>query len=94
MNGIIDVNTILMCLWFIVNALIGAVAYIYFYSIYDKKQAVRQLILAGIAGYIYFIGHSEYNFPNTLVTIVVGWFAPDFIEGIITKYKEKTGGGK
>ena len=73
---------------FIVNALIGAVGFIYFYSITDKRQIIRHLILAVIAGYVYFLLHTDYNFPNAVMTIIVGWFAPDFIQGIMEKYRK------
>ncbi|MDH5440452.1 MAG: hypothetical protein OEY31_07595 [Candidatus Bathyarchaeota archaeon] len=73
---------------FIVNALIGSVGFIYFYSITDKKQIIRHLILAVIAAYVYFLLHTDYNFPNAVMTIIVGWFAPDFIQSIMEKYRK------
>lgn len=94
MNVPLDVNMILMCAWFIVMALMGALAYIYFYSVTDKKLRERHLVLSVIAGFIYYILYSEHNFPNTIMCIVTGWFAPDFVEGIMKKYKEKKGGNK
>ena len=88
----IDINTVLLCLFFIGSALIGGAGYVFFYSVTDKKVALRHLVLSMIAGYIYYILYSQHSFPNTIMAIVVGWFAPDFIEGIMKKYKEKKGG--
>ena len=93
MNGVpIDLWTVLYAVWFVGNALIGAVGFIYFYSVTEKNKRIRHLVLAGLAGYIYFNLYSTHNFPNTIMALIVGWFAPDFVEGIMRKYKEKKGG--
>lgn len=88
----IDINLVLTVVWFCGNAVIGAIAYIYFNSVTERDKRIRHIILAGIAGYIYFYLYSEHNYPNSFMAIVVGWFAPDLIEGIMKKYKEKKGG--
>lgn len=87
----VPIDTILTCLFFVGSALIGGAGYVFFYSVTEKKVALRHLVLSGIAGYIYFMLYSQHSFPNTIMAIVVGWFAPDFIEGIMKKYKEKKG---
>jgi len=87
-----DVNIMLTIALFIVNAVIGGVAYVFFHSIGDRNLIIRHLILAGIAGYVYWNLYSNYNLPNAFVSLIVGWFAPDFIQAIMEKYKPKGNG--
>jgi len=70
-------------------ALIGAIGYIFFWRIKEIYEAGRHMVLAIVAGIIYALLRTEYGFPNLLVTIIVGWFAPDFIESIIERVKPK-----
>jgi len=85
------INTLVIptMLLFVLNAIIGAIAYIFFWSIKDRNVIIRQLVLAGIAGYIYWYMYNTYTIPNSLISVVIGWFAPDFIEAVMEKYKPK-----
>ena len=88
---LIDSNTILTCLWYIAMGLLGGLGYVVFYSVTEKYKILRHLFLAGLSGYIYFFLHTEYAFPDTVMAIVVGWFAPDFIQAIMDKYRKLKG---
>jgi hypothetical protein len=49
------------------------------------EEVIRTLALGAIAGLIYFILHTDYGFPDRLMTIVSGYFARDFIPAVLTK---------
>jgi len=40
-----------------------------------------------ISGFIYSLLHSEHNFPNSVMAVVVGYFGPDLIEAILERFK-------
>jgi len=87
----IDMETVLTCLWYILMGLLGGLGYIVFYSVTQRWKIFRHLFLAGMSGYVYFFLHSEYAFPDTVMAIVVGWFAPDFIQAVMNKYRKLKG---
>jgi len=65
----------------------GAAGYIVFWEEYDRKKAGRHLVLAGIGGIIYTILRQEYGYPDLIMTIVVGWWAPDFVQSIMERLR-------
>jgi len=73
----------------VVASLLGAIGYIFFWEEYKPRTAVRHLVLAVVAGIIYTSLRHTYGFPDFVVTVVVGWWAPDFIAGIATRLKPK-----
>jgi len=48
-------------------------------------KAIRAYMLGACAGYIYWLFHSEYSFPNAVMTVVVGYFAEDFIRSLFER---------
>ena len=80
--SVIDVKIVAM-------SILGGCAYILFWKITDKYEIARHLGLAFIAGIVYSILHSDYNFPNAIMGFVVGWFAPDFLQSLVERWKEK-----
>jgi uncharacterized membrane protein YeaQ/YmgE (transglycosylase-associated protein family) len=76
---------------FILMGIIGAVLYVLIWSRNweDLKQyeVVRHIAVGAIVGYVYGILHSDYNFPNAIMSIVAGYFGPDFIEGLMERLR-------
>ncbi|MCP8322233.1 MAG: hypothetical protein H3Z52_15045 [archaeon] len=68
---------------------IGALAYIFFWEEYVPRRALRHIVLAIIAGFVYTLMRESYGFPDFVVTIVVGWWAPDIISSIAERLKPK-----
>jgi uncharacterized membrane protein YeaQ/YmgE (transglycosylase-associated protein family) len=70
---------------------LGALLYVLVWSrkIEDLKDYnnMRHLIIGLIVGYIYSILHSDYNFPNGIMSLVAGYMGPDFIQALIEKLK-------
>jgi len=80
-------------LLFAFHGLIGAFLATLFWSekASDLKsyKAIRNYLIGAIAGYIYFWLHSEYNFPNALMTIVFGYFGKDILESLFERFRKK-----
>ena len=55
-----------------------------------KFESVRHILVGAIAGYIYSILYSEYNFPNLIVATIVGWMGKDALEAVLDRFKPKT----
>jgi hypothetical protein len=74
----------------VVLAVLGGMGYVFFWRLYENvKEAARHLVLAAIAGVIYAILRSEHGFPDLIVTMIVGWWAPDFLSGLAERMKPK-----
>jgi len=80
-------------LLFMFHGLIGAFLSVLFWSKSYRDlvsfNAVVSYITGVIAGYIYFWLHSEYNFPNAIMSVVFGYFGKDLLEAIFEKLKSK-----
>jgi len=78
-------------LQFVFTAILGGLAYIFLWAKTwdDLKdfENLRHVVLSAIAGYIYYFLHSDYNFPNSVIVFVVGYFAPDFLQGILERFR-------
>jgi hypothetical protein len=79
-------------LHFIIQGVIGAFLATLFWakSWSDLKsfESLRHILVGAIAGYIYSILYSEYNFPNLIVCTVMGYFGKDALEAIFEKFKK------
>ena len=74
-------------LLFIVHGLLGAGIYCLLWKIAEKHEILRRLVLGAVAGYIYCQLHSRFSFPNAFVSIIVGYWATDFLEALFNAYK-------
>jgi len=83
----------LAILVFIVLGLIGGVAHVVIDAEKweDLKQfsAFKMSVIGAVCGLLYFFLHSSYDFPNSVMTFVAGYFGTDFIKGIVEKAKKK-----
>jgi len=81
----------IITLYFVLIALLGGIAFVFFESRswqdLRKYKNARHLVLAGIAGFVWFLLHSEWGFPNAVVCFIAGWFAPSFLEGFVKRVK-------
>ena len=80
-------------LYFAFLGFIGALLYVLIWakSWQDLKsfETMRHLVIGLITGYVYAILHSEYNFPNSVMAIVIGYFGPDIIQALFEKMVKK-----
>jgi len=76
-------------LYFVLMALLGGVAFIFFESRswedLRRYRNVRHLVLAAVAGVIWFLYYPEWGFPAAITAFIFGWFAPSFFEGLMRR---------
>jgi len=69
------------------HGFLGGVLWLFVKWRWRKKEVAQHTIVSAIAGYIYYLLHSEYNFPNSVIAVVVGYFSVDFVRNIFEKFK-------
>lgn len=67
---------------FIFHGFLGGVLWLLVNWQWSKRSIVQHTIVSAISGYIYWLLHSEYNFPNSMMAIVTGYFSVDFIKHV------------
>ncbi len=73
-------------------AFLGGAAYTLFWKEYGKDKwgdTIRHLLLSLIAGALYGLEIAQ-GFPDSTVSFVMGWFAPDVIQGIVNRARPPT----
>jgi len=85
------------CLVSIFLAAIGAVSYVWFWSRRWRDlitfKAIRCIVLGIFAGFAYYLMRLQWNAPDHFITMMVGWFASDFLSAIAKKVKQILGIG-
>jgi len=78
-------------LYFVLVALLGGLAFVFFESRswqdLRRYRNVRHLVLAGIAGFVWYLFHTEWGFPNAVACFIAGWFAPTFLESFVRRVR-------
>lgn len=78
-------------IYFAFLGLVGALLYILVWSTEWRDlysyESFRHMAIGFISGFIYSLLHSEHNFPNSVMSVVVGYFGPDLIEAILERFK-------
>ena len=79
-------------LWFILFGAIGGTAYVFMvaekWEEFREFNSQKRIILGGIVGFIYFYMHSDWGYPNAVMTIVSGYMGPTFIDQLIEKRRK------
>ena len=50
-------------------------------------SAFRRYIIGAIVGYLYFMGYSSWDLPNSLMCVVAGYSGTHFIESLVRRYE-------
>jgi len=60
-------------------------------SVADLKKfsSFKRIVIGGIVGFLYTFLHSDYGFPNFVMTFVAGYMGTDFLLSVIEKFKKK-----
>jgi len=78
-------------LYYVLVALLGGIAFVFFESKswedLRKYKNARHLVLSAIAGFVWYLFHSEWGFPNAVVAFLAGWFGPTFIESMMRRVR-------
>jgi len=74
---------------------IGAVLYVLIWAknFQDLKtyEAFRTLVVGALVGYIYAFLHGNYNFPDSVMAVVAGYFGVDFVEAVMERLRKLLG---
>jgi len=68
---------------FMAHGLLGGVLWLLVNWQWSKKAIAQHTIVSAMAGYLYWILYSDYNFPNRLIAIMCGYFSVDFVKQIV-----------
>ncbi|RKX44968.1 MAG: hypothetical protein DRP27_05335 [Thermotogae bacterium] len=74
---------------FILHGFIGGVLWLFVHWQWSKKAIAQHTFVSAIAGYLYWLLHSEYNFPNGFMAIISGYASVDFIKQIVEVFGRK-----
>jgi len=84
--------------YFMLMGFLGALLYVLIWAkrASDLKsfEALRHIVIGVIVGYIYSVLHSNYDFPNAIMSLVAGYFGVDFIQALVERFKPIRGGAK
>jgi len=74
---------------YVVMGVLGSILYILMWSknLCDVKsfEALRHILIGGIVGFVYYYLHTDYNFPNGIMSLVAGYMGPDFVEALVER---------
>jgi len=77
---------------FVFHGLLGGFLWLFANWQWTKKAIAQHTIVSAIAGYLYWLLHSEYNFPNSVMTIMSGYFSVDFVKQVAEFFGKKARG--
>ncbi|MEM1843799.1 MAG: hypothetical protein QXD75_04670 [Desulfurococcaceae archaeon] len=78
-------------LHFALSGLLGAALYVLVWSKgwrdLVRYESFRHLAVGVLSGVFYFLLCSNHGFPDSVMAVVVGYFGPDFLQGIMDKLR-------
>lgn len=54
-----------------------------------KFESIREIVLGGISGGLYFVLYSDHAFPNFIMAFVVGYTGVDFIVKLVARLTQE-----
>jgi len=76
---------------FILVGALGGLTYVFMvaddWKAFTEFGSQKRVILGGIVGFIYFYLHSDWGYPNAVMTWVSGYMGPTFVDHLIEKLK-------
>lgn len=76
---------------FILVGALGGLTYVFMVAVswndFMEFSSHKRIILGAIIGFIYFYLHSDWGYPNAVMTWVSGYMGPTFVDNLISKYK-------
>lgn len=78
-------------IWFVLMGTLGGISYVFMvstsWSAFLEFESHKRIILGAIIGFLYFYLHSDWGYPNAVMTWVSGYVGPSFIDNLISKYE-------
>lgn len=82
-------------IWFVAIGLMGGLSYVIMVSEswddFKKFSSHKRIMLGAIIGFLYFYLHSDYNWPNAIMTWASAYLGPTFIDQLIEKRRRMAG---
>jgi len=79
--------------WFTLLGLLGGFTHVFIdskaWNDLLKFESIKQMIVGGISGGLYWMLYTNHGFPNFVMAFVVGYTGTDFIIKLIKKYTEE-----
>jgi len=76
--------------WFTLLGLLGGFTHVFadskIWGDLIKFESIKQMIIGGISGGLYWMLYANHGFPNFIMAFVVGYTGTDFIIKLIEKY--------
>jgi len=79
---------------FVFHGLLGGILWLFVNWQWSRKPVLQHTIVSAISGYVYWLLHSEYNFPNSVMTVVSGYFSVDFVKHVFEFFGKVRNGGR
>lgn len=83
---------VLEILWFILIGTLGGLTSVFMvadsWDDFREFNSQKRIILGSIIGFIYFYLHSDWGYPNAVMTWVSGYMGPTFVDQLIEKRKK------
>jgi len=51
-------------------------------------KSARQIAIGAIVGFVYSFLHTNYGFPDFVMSFVAGYMGTDFLQGLIERFKK------
>lgn len=81
----------LMIILYVVHGILGALLNVLIWSQKPEDlkefESLKTYIIGGIAGYIYYLLVNNYNFPDSFMSVVFGYFAKDIIDSLFERFR-------
>jgi len=76
-------------LLFVFHGLLGGILWLFTHWVWTRKAIAQHTIVSAITGYLYWLLYSEYNFPNSVMSVVAGYFGVDFVKQLVEFFGKK-----
>ena len=86
-----EAGLVLFTLHGLLGGFIAALLRAYSWRYLKTWPAVRAYVLGAIAGYIYYWLHTDYGFPDSMMSIIVGYSAESFLRDLVDFLRARTG---
>ena len=75
---------------FILNGVVGALIHALWWAKKPEDmtswEAIKSILIGGLAGYIYWWGYISHGLPDGLMAIIVGYCARDFMDWVVERF--------
>lgn len=86
------INISIEIIYFILVGTLGGISYVFMVSTswdaFLEFSSHKRIILGAIIGFLYFYLHSDWGYPDAVMTWVSAYMGPTFVDQLIEKRKQ------